>query len=183
MTSDFEEKLAVSTLAVSMAAASVAGFPFSSKGLAEHFGVSTASAAAVTNAGVKAKVEKIYAQLTETERQALLAYEKEAGNISAEIFEQIFQPVLSKLALEADDLATAHKAFTSVSSVVYDVYDKDYTAIKAIRYDEKNVDLLKRIAVKAGVKNLTADDFNEFLFGDKGVEAELRAMISNKSKN
>ncbi|MFC6648986.1 S-layer homology domain-containing protein [Paenibacillus rhizoplanae] len=177
-----KKKLAVSTLAVSMAAASVAGFPFSSKGLAEHFGVSTASAAAVTNAGVKAKVEKIYAQLTETERQALLAYEKEAGNISAEIFEQIFQPVLSKLALEADDLATAHKAFTSVSSVVYDVYDKDYTAIKAIRYDEKNVDLLKRIAVKAGVKNLTADDFNEFLFGDKGVEAELRAMISNKSK-
>ncbi|MFD2880336.1 hypothetical protein ACFTAO_37385 [Paenibacillus rhizoplanae] len=152
------------------------------RGWLNIFGVSTASAAAVTNAGVKAKVEKIYAQLTETERQALLAYEKEAGNISAEIFEQIFQPVLSKLALEADDLATAHKAFTSVSSVVYDVYDKDYTAIKAIRYDEKNVDLLKRIAVKAGVKNLTADDFNEFLFGDKGVEAELRAMISNKSK-
>ncbi|MEK3879594.1 S-layer homology domain-containing protein [Paenibacillus sp. FSL M7-0420] len=177
-----KKKLAVSTLAVSMAAASVAGFPFSSKGLAEHFGVSTASAAAVTNAGVKAKVEKIYAQLTEKERQDLLAYEKEAGNISAEIFEQIFQPVLSKLALEADDLVTAHKAFASVSSVVYDVYDKDYTAIKVIRYDEKNVDLLKRIAVKAGVKNLTADDFNEFLFGDKGVEAELRAMISNKSK-
>lgn len=177
-----KKKLAVSTLAVSMAAASVAGFPFSSKGLAEHFGVSTASAAAVTNAGVKAKVEKIYAQLTEKERQDLLNYEQAAGNISAEIFEQIFQPVLSKLALEADDLVTAHKAFTSVSSVVYDVYDKDYTAIKAIRYDEKNVDLLKRIAVKAGVKNLTADDFNEFLFGDKGVEAELRAMISNKSK-
>lgn len=34
-----KKKLAVSTLAVSMAAASVAGFPFSSKGLAEHFGV------------------------------------------------------------------------------------------------------------------------------------------------
>ncbi|WP_339311334.1 S-layer homology domain-containing protein [Paenibacillus sp. FSL M7-0896] len=177
-----KKKLAVSTLAVSMAAASVAGFPFSSKGLAEHFGVSTASAASQSNAELKAKVEKIYAQLTETERQALLAYEQEAGNISAEVFEQIFQPVLSKLALEADDLATAHKAFTSVSSVVYDVYDKDYTAIKAIRYDEKNVDLLKRIADKAGVKNLTAEDFTEFLFGDKGVEAELRTLISSKSK-
>ncbi|MEK5030419.1 S-layer homology domain-containing protein [Paenibacillus sp. FSL R7-0302] len=175
-----KKKLAVSTLAVSMAAASVAGFPFSSKGLAEHFGISTASAA-VSQADVKTKVEKIYAQLTETERQALLAYEKEAGNISAEVFEQIFQPVLSKLALETEDLATAHKAFTSVSSVVYDVYDKDYTAIKEIRYDEKNVDLLKRIAAKAGVKNLTAEDFTEFLFGDKGVEAELRTLISNKS--
>lgn len=164
-----------------MAAASVAGFPFSSKGLAEHFGVSTASAAAVSQADVKAKVEKIYAQLTEKERQDLLNYEQAAGNISAATFEQIFKPVLDKLALETEDLATAHKAFTSVSSVVYDVYDKDYTAIKEIRYDEKNVDLLKRIAAKAGVKNLTAEDFTEFLFGDKGVEAELRTLISNKS--
>ncbi|MEK3791659.1 S-layer homology domain-containing protein [Paenibacillus sp. FSL R7-0204] len=177
-----KKKLAVSTLAVSMAAASVAGFPFSSKGLAEHFGVSTASAAAVSQADVKAKVEKIYAQLTENDKKALLAYEKEAGNISAAVFEQIFQPVLSKLALDTDDLATAHKAFTSVSSVVYDVYDKDYTAIKEIRYNMDNVALLKKIAAKAGVKNLTAEDFTEFLFGDKGVEAELRAMISNKSK-
>ncbi|WP_341348350.1 S-layer homology domain-containing protein [Paenibacillus sp. FSL H3-0469] len=176
-----KKKLAVSTLAVSMAAASVAGFPFSSKGLAEHFGVSTASAAAVSQADVKAKVEKIYAQLTEKERQDLLAYEKEAGNISAEVFEQIFQPVLSKLALDTADLATAHKAFTSVSSVVYDVYDKDYTAIKEIRYNVDNVTLLKKIADKAGVKNLTAEDFTEFLFGDKGVEAELRTLISNKS--
>ncbi|MEK3760034.1 S-layer homology domain-containing protein [Paenibacillus sp. FSL P4-0338] len=176
-----KKKLAVSTLAVSMAAASVAGFPFSSKGLAEHFGVSTASAAAVSQADVKAKVEKIYAQLTEKERQALLAYEQEAGNLSAEKFEQIFQPVLSKLKLNNEDLATAHKAFTSVSSVVYDVYDKNYTAIKEIRYNLDNVALLKKIAAKADVSNLTADDFTEFLFGDKGVEAELRAMISNKS--
>lgn len=64
-----KKKLAVSTLAVSMAAASVAGFPFSSKGLAEHFGVSTASAAAVSQADVKAKVEKIYAQLTENDKK------------------------------------------------------------------------------------------------------------------
>ncbi|ETT45171.1 S-layer protein [Paenibacillus sp. FSL R7-269] len=176
-----KKKLAVSTLAVSMAAASVAGFPFSSKGLAEHFGVSTASAAAVSQADVKAKVEKIYAQLTEKERQALLAYEQEAGNLSAEKFEQIFQPVLSKLKLNNEDLATAHKAFTSVSSVVYDVYDKNYTAIKDIRYNLDNGALLKKIAAKADVSNLTAKDFTEFLFGDKGVEAELRAMISNKS--
>ncbi|WP_342478837.1 S-layer homology domain-containing protein [Paenibacillus sp. FSL H7-0350] len=176
-----KKKLAVSTLAVSMAAASVAGFPFSSKGLAEHFGVSTASAAAVSQADVKAKVEKIYAQLTEKERQALLAYEQEAGNLSAEKFEQIFQPVLSKLKLNNEDLAIAHKAFTSVSSVVYDVYDKNYTAIKEIRYNLDNGALLKKIAAKADVSNLTAKDFTEFLFGDKGVEAELRAMISNKS--
>nr|WP_274528574.1 S-layer homology domain-containing protein [Paenibacillus piscarius] len=178
-----KKKLAVSTLAVSMAAASVAGFPFSSKGLAEHFGISTASAAAVSQADVKAKVEKIYAQLTEADRKALLAYELEAGNISAEKFEQIFKPVLDKLTfLNEADVETAHEAFKSVSSVVYDVYEKDYTAIKDIRYNVKNVELAKKIAAKAGVDNLTAEDFTEFLFGTKGIEAELRTMISSKSK-
>ncbi|MEK4850289.1 S-layer homology domain-containing protein [Paenibacillus sp. FSL H7-0756] len=179
-----KKKLAVSTLAVSMAAASVAGFPFSSKGLAEHFGVSTASAAAVSQADVKAKVEKIYAQLTETERQALLAYEQEAGNISIDTFKSIFDPVLKHLTfLEEADVVTAHEAFKSVSSVVYDVYDKDYTAIKNIRYDLKNVDLLKKIAAEAGVKNLTTDDFIDFLFGADGVEAQLRALLSSKTSS
>ncbi|WP_340025425.1 S-layer homology domain-containing protein [Paenibacillus sp. FSL K6-1096] len=178
-----KKKLAVSTLAVSMAAASVAGFPFSSKGLAEHFGVSVASAASVSQADVKTKVEKIYALLTEDERQALLAYEQEAGNINLDTFKQIFDPVLKHLTfLDDTDVETAHEAFKSVSSVVYDVYDKDYTAIKDIRYNVKNVELAKKIAAKAGVDNLTAEDFTEFLFGDKGVEAELRALISSKSK-
>lgn len=178
-----KKKLAVSTLAVSMAAASVAGFPFSSKGLAEHFGISTASAASVSQADVKTKVEKIYAQLTEKERQALLAYEQEAGNINLDTFKQIFDPVLKHLTfLDDTDVVTAHEAFKSVSSVVYDVYDKDYTAIKDIRYNVKNVELAKKIAAKAGVDNLTAEDFTEFLFGPTGVEAELRAMISSKSK-
>lgn len=177
-----KKKLAVSTLAVSMAAASVAGFPFSSKGLAQHLGiVGTASAAAVTHADAKTKVEKIYAQLTPADKQKLLAYELEAGNISLSTFGDIFKPVLDKLALNEADVATAHKAFKSVSSVVYDVYANDFAEIKAIRYDVDNVDLLNRIAAKAGVAELTFDDLIEFLLGDNGVEAELRKLVSSKT--
>lgn len=177
-----KKKLAVSTLAVSMAAASVAGFPFSSKGLAQHLGiVGTASAAAVTHADAKTKVEKIYAQLTPADKQKLLNYELEAGNISLSTFEAIFKPVLDKLDLDDADVATAHKAFKSVSSVVYDVYANDYADIKAIRYDVNNVDLLNRIAAKAGVADLTFDHLIEFLLGDNGVEAELRALVSTKT--
>lgn len=177
-----KKKLAVSTLAVSMAAASVAGFPFSSKGLAEHFGVSTASAAAVSQADVKAKVEKIYAQLTEADRLALLNYKNQANAVDLAAFREIFKPVLENLTFLNDaDVVTAHAAFKSVSSVVYDVYDKDYTAIKDIRYNVDNVALLKKIAAEAGVKNLTTDHFIEFLFGDNGVEAELRALVSSKT--
>ncbi|WP_235191895.1 S-layer homology domain-containing protein [Paenibacillus sp. FSL R7-277] len=178
-----KKKLAVSTLAVSMAAASVAGFPFSSKGLAEHFGVSTASAA-VSQADVKAKVEKIYAQLTEADRLALLNYKNQANAVDLTTFRAIFDPVLKNLTfLDDADVATAHEAFKSVSSVVYDVYDKDYTAIKDIRYNMDNVALLKKIAAEAGVTGLTTDHFIEFLFGTNGVEAELRALVSSKSKS
>ncbi|AIQ43325.1 S-layer homology domain-containing protein [Paenibacillus sp. FSL R5-0912] len=177
-----KKKLAVSTLAVSMAAASVAGFPFSSKGLAQHLGiVGTASAAAVTHADAKTKVEKIYAQLTPADKQKLLAYELEAGNIDLSTFKAIFKPVLDKLELDVNDVATAHKAFKSVSSVVYDVYANDFAEIKAIRYDVDNVDLLNRIAAKAGVAELTFDDLIEFLLGDNGVEAELRKLVSSKT--
>lgn len=179
-----KKKLAVSTLAVSMAAASVAGFPFSSKGLAEHFGISTASAAAVSQADVKVKVEKIYAQLTEADRQNLLNFKNQANAVDLATFKTIFKPMLEKLTfLDDTDVVTAHKAFKSVSSVVYDVYDKDYTAIKDIRYNVDNVALLKKIADKAGVAKLTTDDFIEFLFGTNGVEAELRALVSSKSKS
>ncbi|WP_342421217.1 S-layer homology domain-containing protein [Paenibacillus sp. FSL E2-0178] len=178
-----KKKLAVSTLAVSMAAASVAGFPFSSKGLAQHLGiVGTASAAAVTHADAKLKVKNVYDQLTAADKEKLLAYELEAGNIDITTFKAIFKPVLDKLTFLNDgDVATAHKAFKSVSSVVYDVYANDFAEIKAIRYDLDNVNLLNKIAAEAGVAELTFDDLIEFLLGSNGVEAELRALVSSKT--
>ncbi|GGF59002.1 hypothetical protein GCM10010912_00220 [Paenibacillus albidus] len=179
-----KKKLAVSTLAVSMAAATVAGIPLSGKGLAQQLGFTgTASAASISNADVKANIVKLYNALTDTEKQALLKYQTEAGSISQAKYEAIFEPILAKLALSGPDVQTSHKLFTSVSSVVYDVYaiDNDFAKLKEIRYDEKNIALLKGIAAKAGVANLTVDDLIEFLLGTGGVEAELRALISSKT--
>ncbi|MBT2290584.1 S-layer homology domain-containing protein [Paenibacillus albidus] len=179
-----KKKLAVSTLAVSMAAATVAGIPLSGKGLAQQLGFTgTASAASISNADVKAKVAKLYNALTDAEKQALLKYQTEAGSISQAKYEAIFKPILDKLKLSGPDVQTSHKLFTSVSSVVYDVYavDNDFAKLKEIRYNPDNIALLKGIAAKAGIANLTVDDLIDFLLGTGGVEAELRALISSKT--
>lgn len=178
-----KKKLAVSTLAVSMAAASVAGFPFSSEGLAKHL-TGVASAAAVTHAEAKTKVTNVYAQLSAADKQKLLAYEAEAGSISEATFKAIFKPILDKLTfLSPAEVTTSYEAFKSVSSVVYDVYANDFAEIKAIRYDVDNVNLLNKIAEEAGVADLTFDDLIEFLLGTNGVEAELRALVSSKTND
>lgn len=175
-----KKKLAVSTLAVSMAAASVAGFPFSSEGLAKHLN-GVASAASVSNDTVKNKIKAIYSNLTVTEATYLKAYSTEVSGLSQDKFDEIFAPVLGKLELNDKDKATSLKLFKSVSSVVYNVYADDFDALKEIRYDVDNVKLFNSIAAKAQVEGLTFDDILDFFFATNGVEAELRALLGSKS--
>lgn len=175
-----KKKLAVSTLAVSMAAASVAGFPFSSEGLAKHLS-GVASAAAVDHDSVKTKIKAIYSNLTATEATYLQNYSKEVAGIDLAKFEDIFAPVLGKLDLSDEDTATSLKLFKSVSSVVYDVHANDFDVLKGIRYDVDNVKLFNNIAAKAKVDSLSFDDILDFFFATNGVEAELRALLGSKS--
>ncbi|MBY0013614.1 S-layer homology domain-containing protein [Paenibacillus typhae] len=175
-----KKKLAVSTLAVSMAAASVAGFPFSSEGLAKHLS-GVASAASVSHDTVKNKIKAIYSNLTVTEATYLKAYSTEVAGLSQDKFDEIFAPVLGKLELNTEEKATSLKLFKSVSSVVYNVYADDFDALKEIRYDVDNVKLFNSIAAKAQVEGLTFDDILDFFFATNGVEAELRTLLGSKS--
>ncbi|KUP22626.1 S-layer homology domain-containing protein [Paenibacillus sp. DMB5] len=175
-----KKKLAVSTLAVSMAAASVAGFPFSSEGLAKHLS-GVASAASVSHDTVKNKIKAIYSNLTVTEATYLKAYSTEVSGLSQDKFDEIFAPVLGKLELNNEEKATSLKLFKSVSSVVYNVYADDFDALKEIRYDVDNVKLFNSIAAKAQVEGLTFDDILDFFFATNGVEAELRTLLGSKT--
>lgn len=172
-----KKKLAVSTLAVSMAAASVAGLPLSGKGLAGHVGiVGTASAAsAADQAAVKQKVDALYAALGTDGRAALRATRDEVNTkIGQEQFNVIFTPVLKNLAPDVSR-TELYNLFHAVSNVFYDV---DYSSVEAIRNNQAYVDLLKGIAVDAGVADLTVDDVIAFVFG---IEDSLRALVSTKS--
>ncbi|MCE3202854.1 S-layer homology domain-containing protein [Paenibacillus sonchi] len=177
-----KKKLAVSTLAASMTAASFAGFPFSSTGLAQHLGlVGTAAAAEVGHQAVKDKITAIYKNLTATEVTYLKNYSDEVALLSQTKFEEIFKPVLKNIKLTDPEKETSLKLFKSVSSVVYDVYANDLDVLKGIRYDEANVALFKTIADQANVPNLSFDDILDFFFASNGVEAELRTLLANKS--
>ncbi|OKP98178.1 S-layer homology domain-containing protein [Paenibacillus sp. P46E] len=176
-----KKKLAVSSLAVSMAAASFAGFPFSSTGLAQHLGLVGTAAAATSHTDVKTKIQNIYAQLSVTEVTYLKAYSDEVAGLSQSKFDEIFSPIIGKLQLSNKEKATSLKLFQSVSSVVYDVYADKFDVLKGIRYDVDNVALFNSIAAKAGVNELSFDDILDFFFASNGVEAELRALLGSKS--
>ncbi|OKP89372.1 hypothetical protein A3842_04645 [Paenibacillus sp. P3E] len=180
-----KKKLAVSSLAVSMAAASFAGFPFSSEGLAKQLGFVGTAAAATSHTYVKAEIQKIYAQLSATDVTYLQNYKNEVAGLKQDKFESIFAPVLGKIQLKVelspDEKATSLKLFQSVSSVVYDVYANNTDVLKNIRSDKDNVALFNKIATAAGVTELSFDDILDFFFASNGVEAELRALLNGKS--
>lgn len=180
-----KRKLAASTLAVSMVAASVAGFPFSSTGLAQQFGIVGTASAATSNADVTTKIKNVYAQLTATDVTYLYEYKQQVAEISQDTFEEIFAPILNKLKTKVEltpgDVTTSYDLFKSVSSVVYDVYADGTDVIKDTLYIDKNVELLNKIALAAGVEDLTFADLNDFLFGTSGVEVELVKLVSSKT--
>ncbi|MFD1772541.1 S-layer homology domain-containing protein [Paenibacillus rhizophilus] len=179
-----KKKLAVSTLAVSMAAASVAGLPLSGKGLAQQLGfVNVASAASTVNNDLKAKFISLYSNLQPADWVKLGAFYKDVNALSQSEYEGIFAPILGKLKLSDTQTTTSYKLFQSATSVVYDVYQSDYAAIGRIQTNAEYTDLLKAIAVKAEVDDLSFDDFLEFFFGTSGVEAELRELLKGKTQS
>ncbi|NJJ41629.1 S-layer homology domain-containing protein [Paenibacillus apii] len=180
-----KKKLAVSTLAVSMAAATVAGLPLNGKGLAQQLGfVNVASAATtVTNAQLKIKLATLFANLQPADWSKLEAFYKDVNALSQSKYEGIFAPILGKLQLSDTQTTTSYKLFQSATSVVYDVYQGDFAAINRIQTNADYTNLLNAIAVKAKVDDLSFDDFVEFFFGTSGVEAELRDLLKGKTQS
>ncbi|NGM83588.1 S-layer homology domain-containing protein [Paenibacillus sp. 7124] len=180
-----KKKLAVSTLAVSMAAATVAGLPLNGKGLAQQLGfVNVASAATtVTNAQLKTKLATLFANLQPADWVKIGAFYNDVNALSQSKYEGIFAPILGKLQLSDTQTTTSYKLFQSATSVVYDVYQGDFAAINRIQTNADYTNLLNTIAAKAKVDDLSFDDFLEFFFGTSGVEAELRDLLKGKTQS
>ncbi|WP_375103862.1 S-layer homology domain-containing protein [Paenibacillus sp. RS8] len=177
-----KKKLVVSTLAASMVAASVAGLPLSSKGLANQLGLSNVAAAATSNssADLKARAEKLYAQITkESDKATLRALRDEVSALTSAELKEIFTPLRGKLDLSTTQEDTVFALFQDVSSLYY---DPEYTDAKDILNNQEYIDVLKVIAEKGGVSSLTVDDIYAAVFGDNGLEKKLVALVSGKTK-
>lgn len=178
-----KKKIAVSTLAVSMTAASIAGLPLSSKGLANYFGMTEVSAASSSNLdSVKQKLDRVYGALSASDKQKLQALRTEINTkITKEKFEQIAGPVLPQLNQAGVSTDTLFDFFKAVSTLTY---DPSYDNLVAIRNNPTYSEAVKSIGRAGGVQNLTVDDLVQVIVGGNGnvgIEKKLVDLIKNKS--
>ncbi|KGE18335.1 S-layer homology domain-containing protein [Paenibacillus wynnii] len=180
-----KKKLVVSTMAVSMAAASVAGLPLGINGFAKQVGiVGTASAATSGNfADLKARANTLYGSLSAPDKQILRDFRAELQGLSQAQLENSFAPVLAQL-----DLIPADKnaLFNLYKELVSSFYSPDYSAVTDILESpnyQSYEDVLKKIGDQAGITNLSVNEVYNFIFGATGVEQKLITLFKGKKES
>ncbi|WP_151736558.1 S-layer homology domain-containing protein [Paenibacillus tengchongensis] len=155
-----KKKLAVTTLAASMTAASFAGFPFSTEGLAKHLGVSVASAATSNEilTTLKARATALYNTLDVTDKKVLQDFRTALQGLTYPQLEEAFAPVVDQLDfLTTDDKELLYDLYVEV---VNSYYTPDYSAITDIQQSpnyQAYKDLLKKIGTEVGLPDLTVE--------------------------
>ncbi|OMD37964.1 S-layer homology domain-containing protein [Paenibacillus odorifer] len=180
-----KKKLVVSTLAASMVAASVAGLPLSSKGLANQLGIvgTVSAASSVDFASLKERATKLYATLTDADKQTLRDFRTELQGLSRDQLEADFAPVLAQLELSDEQKVTL---FDFYLEVVSSIYTPDFSAVtdilKSPNYEAYQA-LLKEIGKQAGITDLSVEEVYSFIFGSNGVEQKLINLLKGKSES
>lgn len=175
----FRKKVTVSTLAVSMVAATLAGVPLSSKGFANQVGALTVSAATGSNLElVKSKLDKVYGELGDGGRASLRALRSEIDSkIDKTVFISTFEDILSKTTeagVSEDVLFDLFEVTTGL------FYDPSYQNLVEIRNNPTYIEAAKKLGEAGGVSDLSVDDLVDFTFGKQGVEETLVGIIKTK---
>lgn len=175
----FRKKVTVSTLAVSMAAATLAGLPLSNQGLAKHFGTISISAASSNLDTVKNKLDRLYAQLSPADKTKLQALRSEINSkIDSANFETSAASILTQTSQAGVSNETVFNLFKAVSTLTY---DPTYENLVQIRNNPEYIKAAKKIGEAGGVADLTVDDLAGFLFGSQGVETQIVNIVKSKT--
>lgn len=175
-----KKKVAVSTIAVSMAAATLAGVPLSNKGLANYLGTVSVSAAATTSNLdiVKAKLDKLYGELSSNDKAKLQALRTEVSTkITEEVFKSSFSGLLEKTTAAGVNSSTLFDIFHAVNSLVY---DPSYQNLVDIRNNSTYINAAKKLGEAGGLDNLSVDDLSAFVFGTNGFEQTMVNIVKTK---
>lgn len=175
------KKLAVSTIAASVALTAFAGIPLSSQGLAEKLGVSGVAyaASAFPDATVAAKVTQLRDALDSTNgldavralRAAISGLDNTTkGNIAAPIVAKFMKG--TAVGDQAAKIVVLKKLFVDVLSLTYDPSLEGLEAIRTEYNDE-----LQGYATTAGVADLTVDDIVDYF-----LLVQNQAMVELQSK-
>ncbi|GGF96478.1 S-layer homology domain-containing protein [Paenibacillus aceti] len=174
------KKVVVSTLAVSMIAATLSGIPLSSKAYGSHVGAIVASAAAADSNFDKVK-EKLDAlkkgiETQENGKEKLSNLKDEISKISDADLKEAFDSILAKTKAAGVDDEVLLNLYKDISSLTY---DPEYQDLEKIRNNKDYIDAAKKLAKAGGVKDLTVDDIVKFVFD---LQNDLNTSLKGKSE-
>lgn len=174
------KKVVVSTLAVSMIAATLSGIPLSSKAYGSHVGAIVASAAAADSNFdmVKEKLDKLQEKIDESGKKNLKLLRQEIKDkVTKEVFEKSFNGILKKTEKKG---LTTDTAFELYEAIVALTYNPSKEEMGEIINNPKYIKAAKELGVAAGIDNLTVDDIVKFVFDKGGLEENLVSLIKGK---
>ncbi|WP_020619906.1 S-layer homology domain-containing protein [Paenibacillus daejeonensis] len=174
-----KRKIAISTLAASMAVTAFAGIPLSSKGLAEKVGfqVNVASAAEIViDSAFKAKIKTIHDALHKADDQHIQDvrdFRDALGALDEEDIEDVILPfwfkVVDQLELIEQEEVVAKKGLKAILTVVMgSYYDEDLKALQEIAVDPDVIAGLTLLEEKTGIE-ITVAEVVKFLDQSEGI--------------
>ncbi|RCW47896.1 S-layer homology domain-containing protein [Paenibacillus prosopidis] len=174
------KKLAVSTIAASVAMSAFAGIPLSNKGLAEKLGVSDVAYASTTTANsvLIDRAKAIYNALDKTGGlDEVEALRNAINSLTDAQKEQIVKPIVDKFIPASDANAAAKKA--DLKDLILDAVSLSYSpsaaGVEALRVEHGA--FVQTFATAAGVANLTVDDFANYFFD---IQDEVMKQLKSK---
>lgn len=175
-----KKKLAVSSLAVSLAAASVAGLPVG-QSLESVLGSGVASAATGLNADqilvrLAAKAQAVNAKISSTDKVLLAQELDRLKAINSNDIQQIFSPLLNKLDLNETEITALSNLY---AEIVASVQTFDVETARAILNSSEFAaarEVLKDAGLQMGISNLTVADLYSYFLD---LEGKLITAIKN----
>ncbi|WP_419876210.1 S-layer homology domain-containing protein [Candidatus Pristimantibacillus sp. PTI5] len=168
------KKLAVSTIAASVALTAFAGIPLSNKGLAEKLGLSgVAYASSLEGSQLATDVEKLYDALVATGGLPKVeALQDALDALAIHVKGDIVAPIVDKFQPNTAEEAQLENLFYDAVSLSY---NPSVAGLEALRVEHGA--LLQSFATEAGVTDLTVDDIALYFFD---IQEELVAQVGAK---
>jgi hypothetical protein len=178
----FKRKLAVTTIAASVAMSAFAGIPLSSKGLSEKLGFGgVVSAAPLTSQDLINRINTVYNALNVTGgMSAVTTLRTSFETLTPSQKSAIAGPIVSRLVPGSDQASEEKKDRLRelLNDAIALSYSPSVDELEAIR--EEYVDDLKEYATAASIADLTVDDVVEyFLAVQDAVMNKLRTLNLN----
>ncbi|REK69267.1 S-layer homology domain-containing protein [Paenibacillus paeoniae] len=175
------KKLAVTTIAASVAMSAFAGIPLSNKGLAERLGVSNVAYAAdakFPNQTIIKQLERVEKALTDNERKSLRDLRNALDALEDSEKGQIVAPIVNKLV--KGNTPDDQEKKDALEEVFVDAIALTYapSEAKLEEFRAKHHDLIQEYATEVGVPNLTVNDIAGYFLA---IQNETFRIINKKS--